>query len=66
MSESMHYVGLDVHQRPAPLHILDEHGKRVKALEVRGPWPKVMDEVARSVPRPFAVCYGASCGYGSG
>jgi transposase len=63
-AESMHYVGLDVHQRRSSLHILDDHGKRVKALEVRGGWPKLMDEVARSVPRPFAVCYEASCGYG--
>jgi len=63
-AESMHYVGLDVHERRSSLHILDDHGKRVKALEVRGGWPRVMDEVTRSVPRPFAVCYEASCGYG--
>lgn len=63
-AESMHYVGLDVHQRRSSLHVLDDHGQRVKALEVRGGWPALVAEVERSAPRPFAVCYEASCGYG--
>jgi transposase len=63
-AESMHYVGLDVHLRRSSLHVLDEHGNRVKALEVRGGWPALVAEVERSAPRPFAVCYEASCGYG--
>ena len=61
----MYYVGLDVHQRRSSLCILDAHGKSVKRLEVKGPWPKLLEVVGRDVPRPFAVCYEASCGYGA-
>jgi len=60
----MHYVGLDVHARRSSLCILDPCGKVVKRLEVKGPWPKLMDRIAAEVPRPFAVCFEASCGYG--
>jgi len=62
-SGSMHYVGLDVHQRRSSLCILDGNGKTVKQLEVRGDWSKLLERVAE-VPRPFSVCYEASCGYG--
>jgi transposase len=60
----MHYVGLDVHARRSSLCILDSIGKVVKRLEVKGSWPKVLEQVAAQVPRPFAVCFEASCGYG--
>jgi len=60
----MHYVGLDVHARRSSLCILDSFGKVVKRVEVRGSWPKLMEQVAAQVPRPFAVCFEASCGYG--
>ena len=60
----MHYVGLDVHARRSSLCILDSCGKVVKRLEVKGSWPKLMERVAAEVPRPFAVCFEASCGYG--
>jgi len=60
----MHYVGLDVHARRSSLCILDSCGRPVKRLEVRGPWPKLLAQVAAQVPRPFAVCFEASCGYG--
>jgi transposase len=60
----MHYVGLDVHARRSSLCILDPVGKVVKRVEVRGSWPKLMEQVAAQVPRPFAVCFEASCGYG--
>ena len=60
----MHYVGLDVHARRSSLCILGPTGKVVKRLEVRGAWPKLMEQVAAQVPRPFAVCFEASCGYG--
>ena len=60
----MYFVGLDVHARCSSLCIVDHAGRSVKRLEVRGAWPKLMDEVAASVPRPIAVCYEASCGYG--
>jgi len=60
----MHYVGLDVHARRSSLCILDSCGKVVNRLEVRGTWPKLIEQVAERVPRPFAVCFEASCGYG--
>ena len=59
----MYSVGLDVHQRRSSLEILDPNGKRVNRLEVRGPWPKLIEQVGR-LPRPFSICFEASCGYG--
>jgi transposase len=63
-SPALHYVGLDVHQKRSSICILDPHGKQVKRLEVKGHWPAVLAEIARQAPRPFAICYEASCGYG--
>jgi transposase len=60
----MYYVGLDVHKSRSSMTILDDNGALFKRLEVRGPWPELMDAVAREVPRPFRICYEASCGYG--
>jgi transposase len=62
-TSSMHYVGLDVHQKRSSICILDRDGKQVKRLEVKGSWAQVVEAVAR-VPGPFSVCYEASCGYG--
>jgi transposase len=60
----VHYVGLDVHAKRSSLCILGPDGKVVKRLEVRGSWPRLMEQVASQVPRPFSVCFEASCGYG--
>lgn len=60
----MHYVGLDVHARRSSLCVLDGDGKTVRQLEVRGEWPTLLERIAREVPRPFSVCFEASCGYG--
>jgi transposase len=60
----MHYVGLDVHQNRSSMCILDGNGRCVKRLEVKGPWATLLEQIDRHVPRPFAVCYEASCGYG--
>jgi transposase len=60
----MHYVGLDVHQKQSSLCILDPNGKIVKRREVKGHWPAVLQAVAQETPRPFSICYEASCGYG--
>lgn len=57
-------MGLDVHARRSSLCILGPTGKVVKRLEVKGPWPKLLERVAAEVPGPFAVCFEASCGYG--
>ena len=59
----MYYVGLDCHQQRSSLCILDQHGKTVKQETVHGRWPAVIRRMAR-LPRPFAVCYEASAGYG--
>src|SRR5436190_4317768 len=60
----MYYVGLDVHAKRSSMCILDEHGKLVKRLEVKGDWSRLFEVVDAQVPKPFAVCYEASCGYG--
>lgn len=63
LNSVMHYVGVDVHQRRSSVCILDGHGKVVKEFCVKGNWADLMTEMKR-VPRPFSVCYEASCGYG--
>jgi transposase len=62
-NDAMHYVGVDVHQRRSSVCILDGHGKVVKEFNVKGNWSELLAQMSR-VPRPFCVCYEASCGYG--
>ncbi len=59
----MWYVGLDFHQRSSSICILNENGKTVKQLQIRGAWPEVI-AVLKQPKHPFAICYEASCGYG--
>ncbi len=59
----MWYVGLDLHWRTSTMCILDHNGKEVKTRTVRGDWDKVLAAL-RELPRPFALAYEASCGYG--
>ena len=59
----MYRVGLDVGQRHSSLCVLDCNGKTVREEEVSGPWPKLIDRLAQ-LPRPFDLCFEASCGYG--
>jgi transposase len=59
----MYYVGLDVHASSSSLEILDPDGKCFKRLDVRGNWAELEETVAE-LPRPMALCYEASCGYG--
>ena len=59
----MKYVGMDVHWRQTTICILDENGRRVKTMNVRGPWQKVLEDLGR-IEGPWAVCFEASCGYG--
>jgi transposase len=63
LNSAMHYVGVDVHQRRSSVCILDSHGKPVKEFSVKGNWSELLEQM-RLVPRPFGVCYEASCGYG--
>jgi transposase len=60
----MYTVGLDVGDKCSSIEILDSNGKHFKALEVKGRWPVMLDRIAKEVPRPFAVCFEASNGYG--
>jgi len=60
----MYYVGLDVHAQRSSMCILDDNGRRVKHLEVKGAWPRLLEVVDQQVPKPFVICYEASCGYG--
>jgi transposase len=60
----MYSVGLDVGDRCSSVEILNPDGKHVKYLEIKGHWPAMLQRVAQEVPRPFAVCFEASCGYG--
>jgi transposase len=59
----MYYVGVDVHQSRSSIEILDANGKTVKRFEVKGNWSVLSDRMAQ-LPKPFSVCYEASCGYG--
>ena len=36
----MQYVGMDVYWRQTAICILDENGRRVNMINVRGAWPK--------------------------
>ena len=60
----MYYVGLDVGDTCSSVEILDSCGQRVKHGEIEGRWPVVLDRIEKEVPRPFAICFEASCGYG--
>jgi transposase len=42
---------------------LDERGRVVKELTILGGWEKLLAALA-AVPKPFKVCFEASCGYG--
>jgi transposase len=54
---------MDVHWRQTTICILDENGRRVKIMNVRGPWQKVLEELVR-IEGSWQVCFEASCGYG--
>jgi len=56
-------VGLDVHQKTSTVCILDENGRHVKTWTLAGRWPKLMAKLAK-IPRPWQVCFEATCGYG--
>ncbi len=64
----MQYVGMDVHWRQTAICILDENGRRVKMMNVRGAWPKVLEELGRlegpgrCVLRRRAVTAGSTSG----
>jgi transposase len=57
------FVGLDVHWQQTTVCILNQHGKQIKRLTIRGPWKDVLPVLQR-LRGHVAVCYEASCGYG--
>jgi transposase len=57
-------IGLDVHQRWSVICILDENGCLVKERRIVGHWQELLS-VLKGLGQPFAICYEASCGYGS-
>jgi transposase len=59
----MYHVGVDVGDRCSSIAILNDDGKVFKELEVKGGWGVMLGRVAM-LPRPMAICYEASCGYG--
>jgi len=59
----MHYVGLDVHAQQSTYCVLDGNGKVFQRRTVFGSWHKLIGKLD-SMPKPFAVCYEASLGYG--
>ncbi len=58
-----YYVGLDVQLKHTTICILDQEGKRVKRLTIRGAWSKIADELKRLTGK-VSVCYEASSCYG--
>jgi len=59
----MRYVGIDVHQSMSAFCILDENGKKENQFIMRGHWRHLTGKL-KEIPRPFAICYEASNGYG--
>jgi transposase len=59
----MCYVGLDVHYRTSTYCILDDTGREVACETIRGHWPKLLERLSQ-VPKPWSICFEATCGYG--
>jgi transposase len=59
----MYHVGVDVGDKCSSIAILNNNGKVFKQIEVKGGWGALLGRVAL-LPRPMAICYEASCGYG--
>jgi len=59
----MLYVGMDVHARTTTMCILNDNGREVKTVTIRGSWKKVLKELGR-IKEPWQVAFEASCGYG--
>ena len=59
----MWFIGLDVHAKQSTYCILDAHGKKVRTHTIKGPWDKVLLDLAL-LPKPWVIGFEASCGYG--
>jgi transposase len=62
----MLHVGLDWHNTTSTCHILDHNGRKVNERTVKGHRSRMVEHL-RSIKngRPMAICFEASCGYGS-
>lgn len=58
----MLYVGLDIHSKVIAVCILGENGQLFRRATVRS--VDQMMNILETLPKPFEVCYEASCGYG--
>jgi len=59
----MLYVGLDYHVMKSVFQVLDENGKKLFPKTIHGPAEKLLDELSK-LPRPFEICFEASCSCG--
>ena len=62
----MYYMGMDVHAKVSMICVLDEGGKPVREVKVRGDLGHLVGAVAvlKNALGRLKVCYEASCGYG--
>ena len=59
----MWHIGLDVGAKESSYCALDENGRQVRVRRVRGPWDKVLSELAE-IQEPFEICFEASTAAG--
>jgi transposase len=63
----MLYAGLDYHQSRSSICLLDQGGNKVCTREVKGSWPKIVEEfkkIKAAHPGAISICFEASCGSG--
>lgn len=63
----MIYIGLDAHVKSSAICVLDSNGKQICNRQVRGYWPKVIEELKKVMEDfggPMSICFEASCGSG--
>jgi len=60
----MFYIGLDVHSQSSTWCVLDAHGKAQSIQTLKGDPQDLIARLRKDLPRPFAIVYEASTGYG--
>jgi len=59
----MFYIGLDAHWKTSTICILDENGREIKTQTFPGTLQVILRHI-EELPRPFEICFEASCTYG--
>jgi transposase len=60
------YIGLDVHQLTSTYCVLDQHGKQLHTITVKGRWPKLITQLQQLANQAkLVIAYEASLGYGT-